>query len=201
MMNKFKGVVILDAGHGMTTPGKCSPVWEDGSQLFEWKFNRRVVDFLRKMLEDTDIPVYFTHHMYQDTPLGERVRKANAMHKMFPQSFLVSVHANAGGGTGWECFTSPGKSASDGIASFLCYEAHQKWGKTWKMRFDHSDGDPDKEADFQLLTRTNCPAVLTENFFMDNPVDCRYIASDQGIREIAQVHYRGIMSYINDTYN
>ena len=28
--------VILDNGHGKDTPGKRSPVWTDGAQLFEW---------------------------------------------------------------------------------------------------------------------------------------------------------------------
>lgn len=30
--------VILDNGHGKETPGKRSPIWGDGSQLFEWEF-------------------------------------------------------------------------------------------------------------------------------------------------------------------
>ena len=40
-------IVLLDNGHGgiingeYQTPGKRSPVWADGSQLFEGEFNRR----------------------------------------------------------------------------------------------------------------------------------------------------------------
>jgi N-acetylmuramoyl-L-alanine amidase len=33
------------------------------------------------------------------------------------------------------------------------------------MRTDFSDGDADKEAHLYVLKNTNCPAVLTENFF------------------------------------
>lgn len=40
-------MVILDAGHGYNTKGKRSPVWSDGSQLFEWEFNRDVVKRIR----------------------------------------------------------------------------------------------------------------------------------------------------------
>ena len=32
--------ILLDNGHGYDTPGKRSPIWPDGSQLFEWEFNR-----------------------------------------------------------------------------------------------------------------------------------------------------------------
>ena len=38
----MKPIVILDNGHGEETAGKRSPVWGDGSQLFEWEFNRDI---------------------------------------------------------------------------------------------------------------------------------------------------------------
>ena len=34
-----------------------------------------------------------------------------------------------------------------------------------KLRTDYADNDPDKESNFYVLKHTNCPAVLTENFF------------------------------------
>ena len=34
---------LLDNGHGETTPGKRSPIFDDGRQLFEYEFNRAVV--------------------------------------------------------------------------------------------------------------------------------------------------------------
>jgi len=34
-----------------------------------------------------------------------------------------------------------------------------------KLRTDFSDGDADKEAHLYVLKHTECPAVLTENFF------------------------------------
>lgn len=32
--------ILIDNGHGKETPGKRSPVWPDGSQLYEYEFNR-----------------------------------------------------------------------------------------------------------------------------------------------------------------
>ena len=46
---KSNTLVILDNGHGINTPGKRSPVWDDGTQLFEWKFNRNIVKELLKI--------------------------------------------------------------------------------------------------------------------------------------------------------
>ena len=40
-MNKNDVKIILDAGHGESTPGKRSPKTDDGRQLFEWQFTRR----------------------------------------------------------------------------------------------------------------------------------------------------------------
>lgn len=34
--------VLLDNGHGENTPGKRSPKWSDGSQLFEWEYAREI---------------------------------------------------------------------------------------------------------------------------------------------------------------
>jgi N-acetylmuramoyl-L-alanine amidase len=36
-------LIILDSGHGADTPGKRSPKWPDGSQLFGYEFNRDVI--------------------------------------------------------------------------------------------------------------------------------------------------------------
>ena len=33
-------LIIIDEGHGRDTPGKRSPLWSDGTQLYEWEFNR-----------------------------------------------------------------------------------------------------------------------------------------------------------------
>ena len=60
------------------------------------------------------------------------------------------------------------------------------------MRFDHCDGDPDKESQFYILKHTVCPAVLSENFFFDNEKDCRFMMSDDGKERIAKVHFEAI---------
>ena len=45
-MEKEKVLIILDAGHGSSTPGKCSPLFEgaDGkmTRFYEWKYVREI---------------------------------------------------------------------------------------------------------------------------------------------------------------
>jgi N-acetylmuramoyl-L-alanine amidase len=187
-------LIILDNGHGKETPGKRSPVWKDGSQLFEWEFNRDVVRRIQAGLQRLGIEYHILVPESQDISLVERCRRANAIYAKNRDAILVSVHANAGGGTGWECFTSPSKTKSDGYATILCEEAKKAFPAA-KMRFDLADGDPDKEDAFHILKHTACPAVLTENFFMDFEPDCRIIMSNEGRQKIADFHIKAMQKF------
>ena len=59
-----------------------------------------------------------------------------------------------------------------------------------------ADADSDQEADFYLLRHTSCPAVLTENLFMDNPEDCDFLLSKEGQQSLVDLHIDGIISYL-----
>ena len=190
----MKPIVLLDNGHGKETAGKRSPVWSDGSQLFEWEFNRDIVCRIVEKLQADGIPYRVLVPEENDVSLTERAKRANEYAKEFNgKAYVLSIHANAGGGTGWEVYTSPGQTPSDAIATVLCNEAEKEFAPDgWKMRFDHTDGDPDKENQFYILKHTVCPAVLSENFFMDTEKDCRFMLSDAGRERIAKIHYEAI---------
>jgi N-acetylmuramoyl-L-alanine amidase len=190
----MKPIVLLDNGHGKETAGKRSPVWSDGSQLFEWEFNRDIVRRIAEKLEADGIPYRVLVPEETDISLTERARRANEYAKEFNgKAYVLSIHANAGGGTGWEVYTSLGQTPSDAIATVFFEEAGREFVPDgWRMRSDYSDGDPDKEANFAILTKTTCPAILTENFFMDTEKDCRFIMSDNGRERIANMHVAAI---------
>lgn len=187
-------VIILDGGHGVDCAGKRSPIWGDGSQLFEWEFNRDIVRRIAAMLKADGVKFEILVPEENDVSLPERCRRANVIHAdCGNNAVLFSVHGNAGGGTGWECYTSVGQTKADAIATVLCKEAEKEFAPDgWKMRFDYIDGDPDKESQFYILKHTVCPAVLSENFFMDTEKDCRFMMSDAGRERIAKVHYNTI---------
>ena len=181
-------LIILDNGHGEETPGKRSPIWQDGSQLFEYEFNRNIVARIASMLKKEGIEYTVLVPESKDISLTDRCSRANKLTKeRNGKTILISVHANAGGGTGWEVWTSPGSTKADEYATILFNEA-KKMFPEWKMRPDMSDGDPDKESSFTILAKTNGPAVLTENFFMDTEKDCRLIMSEEGREKVALMH-------------
>ena len=47
-----------------------------------------------------------------------------------------------------------------------------------------------------MLTKTKCPAVLTENFFMDNKDEVAYLLSAEGREAVVATHVDGIIKYI-----
>lgn len=189
--------VILDNGHGSDTAGKRSPVWPDGSQLLEYEFNRNIVSRVAEMMERAGLPCVRLVPEEHDIPLIERCRRADEIYDRNKEHcFLISIHANAGGGTGIEVYTSRGTTDADGIAFEIFNQLDEELGQEWKMRADWSDGDPDKEENFYILSHTKCPAVLVELFFMDNEKDCRFIMSEEGRQRCASAIFKAIRNLL-----
>lgn len=189
-------VILLDPGHGGVidgepqTSGKRSPEWPDGTQLFEGVFNRAIAKRIEDWAPLFGVDCLSLVHTLDDLPLSERVGLANGLAERYPDTeyIYVSIHANAGGGHGIEVFTSPEQTRSDAIAEIFI----DKLGLTFpdvRKRTDLSDGDQDKEAPFYVLTKTTMPAILTENFFMDNEKECKkYLMTEDGRDRIALAH-------------
>jgi len=188
---------LLDNGHGgiidgvYQTAGKRSPVWADGSQLFEGEFTRSIVNRLAEMLTGAGINYVVVTPELRDISLTERVRRANAHHSG-KECIFVSIHSNAGGGSGYEVYTAPGETTSDLVADVFFAKFAEEFPGC-RMRDDMTDGDVDKEADFYVLRHTKMPAILTECFFMDCEPECRRILmTEEGRDRIASAHFEAI---------
>lgn len=193
--------VLIDNGHGENTPGKRSPKWKDGSQLLEWMYVREIANEVYNQLVAKGVDCNLLVKESVDVPLAERARRANEVAARCgkDRTMLVSIHVNASGngkGSGWEVHTSPGTSKSDVLAEIFWDTANEMFGKDWKIRGDWSDGDGDWESNFYILRKTTCPAVLTENFFMDNERDCKFLLSKKGKDAIVKLHVDSITKYI-----
>lgn len=175
-------IPIFDAGHGgmiggqYQTPGKRSPNWKNGI-LYEGAFNRWIVNALMKACDLKGIPYFHISPELSDTPLHTRANRANRIYQDVQNVYVLSIHANAGGGTGFEGFTSRGKTQSDDIGEIFL-KAVKKSFPEIKFRSDLSDGDLDKEAGFKILRSTRCPAFLLECLFMDHKKDYAYLWSE-----------------------
>lgn len=192
--------IILDNGHGLNTPGKRSP---DGT-LIEAIYTRQLVKDLALELEKHGHTVHILVPEPEDIPLNVRVKRINAIcrAKGIENTILISIHVNAAGNgskwlnaTGWSVYTCKGQTESDRLADCLC-EAAIKHFPGRRIRTDFSDGDSDWEENFSLLSDTLCPAVLTENFFMDSRSDLEYLQSRTGKQAVVDTHVEGITEYL-----
>ena len=192
--------ILIDNGHGHNTPGKRSP---DG-KFREYAYNREIAKRIVADLIDRGYDAELLVPEDNDISLEERVRRVNALCSAHGKSnvILVSIHVNAAGNgskwtnaTGWSAYTCKGQTTSDKLAECLCEAAIKNFpGK--RIRTDYSDGDSDWEANFYILRQTLCPAVLTENFFMDG-LDLEFLQSKAGKQAIVDTHVEGIVEYIN----
>lgn len=191
--------VFLDNGHGSNTPGKCSP-----NGLFkEYKWTRDIVRRLHVKLNSMGIMTFNVTPEEQDVALSVRVNRINKKYaelkKEGYECILISVHNNAAGNDkkwhnacGWSVYVSKNSSTKSKELAKLLYEqceARNLKGNRWTP--------PGKywEANYTILTKTNCPAVLTENMFMDNKTDYNFLNRTDGSQMIIDLHVDGIMKY------
>ena len=210
--------VLLDNGHGVNTPGKCSPKKDDGTRFREYKFARTITAQLDTKLKALGYNVFIVTPEQEDISLGERVRRINKVVQQYGAGncLMISVHANAAGSNdqwmsarGWSAWTTRGQNNSDKLAEYL-YDAAETLmkndiiikasyaGETKQkmIRTDLTDKDRDLESDFYIIKHSNCPAVLTENFFQDNKKDVEILESKHGIDLITDIHAQGIINYV-----
>ena len=192
--------ILIDNGHGILTKGKRSP---DGT-LLEYAYTR---DLARQVVTELKNKGYDAELLVpeeDDIPLSERVRRTNAHCQAFGKTnvILISIHVNAAGdgskwmnATGWSCYTCKGQTESDRLATCL-YDAAIKNFPDRRIRTDYSDKDPDWEENFYILRHSLCPAVLTENFFMDSHSDLEYLQSKDGKQAVVDTHAEGIMEWL-----
>jgi N-acetylmuramoyl-L-alanine amidase len=190
-MKKSNYLWLLDAGHGglrkdgtyTTAPAKMFK-YPDGLVIYEGVVNRAITSLVYKSLEAHTIDFALVYEDIEDTPLSQRVMIADNVYRKDKRAVYLSIHSNAGGGRGVEIFTSPGQTKSDKISEVFC-DVYKKHFPEYPFRSDMSDGDADKEANFYVLRKTDCPALLVENFFFDTRSEAEFLLSDEGQKKIA----------------
>ncbi len=117
--------------------------------------------------------------------LDIRVDTANMYYREYNNAVVISLHSNAGGGTGMEIWTSVGQTRSDDFAEVMGNTFIDRF-KGLPFRSDTKDGDLDKESQFYILKYTKCPAVLPECLFFDNWSDYQLLINPDFQEEYAE---------------
>lgn len=183
--------IILDAAHGEETPGKRSP---DG-RFREYKWSRDIIRDLKIHLVNHGYKVSLSNSTDKEIGLEKRVKNTNEINN---RKIFISIHSDAAGdGTKWmnargySVYTSPGQNNSDKVAEVILNNLHKDFPEL-KGRFDHSDGDKDKEANFYVLKGVNCPAVLLEWCFQDNKEDVEILLDKAYNQKLVESLFKSI---------
>ncbi|MDE7376202.1 MAG: N-acetylmuramoyl-L-alanine amidase [Muribaculaceae bacterium] len=185
-------IVLIDNGHGRDTAGKRSP---DG-RLSEWEWTRQIARALCSRLQRRGIDARLLVPEDEDVPLRQRAARANAV---AGPAILVSIHANAAGmgrwmsASGWCAFVAP--AAGLEARRLACLLASEAESAGLFVRRQECDRDY-WEHPWAICRLTRCPAVLTENCFMDNHADCQWMLSTKGKETIISLHETAILHYL-----
>lgn len=175
--------IFIDPGHGGDDPGAVS------RGLREKDLTLKVALKIKQILEKRykGLMVKLSRESDETIPLKERTEMANK----WPADYLISIHFNAGGGTGFESFTYnkeyANKSKTNDFRDIVHDEIVKETG--FKNRGK-------KEANLHMLRESAMSAVLTENGFIDHKHDVIKLMNDFFLDKIARGHAVGIANVL-----
>lgn len=194
--------ILIDNGHGVNTPGKCSP----DKRLREYAYAREIARRVEKCLKCKGYDAQRIVEEETDIPLSVRCKRVNDICKQVGTKnvLLVSIHNNAAGTNGkWH--EARGFSAHVGmnasskskmLAQYLWNEAIQQGLKGNRS----VPAAPYIAQNLAICRDTACPAVLTENLFQDNKEDVKLLLSEEGKEKVTATHVNAIVEFIKDYY-
>ncbi|UTR13613.1 N-acetylmuramoyl-L-alanine amidase [Salipaludibacillus sp. LMS25] len=173
--------IFIDPGHGGSDSGAI------GNGLVEKEIVLDIATRLRALL---NVYQAVETNMSRDddrfVSLSERANMANGWNA----DFFISIHANAGGGEGFESYIWNGDVPEQTITyQQIIHEAILD-------EIDALDRGM-LTANFAVLRETAMSALLTENLFVDNERDAEKLRDDAFLERIARGHAIGIVSALN----
>lgn len=178
-------ILVLDAGHGLSTPGKQTMNGKYGI-IKEWELNNKVLLYIMEYLKDYVITIYRTDDPTgkTDIDLLERVKRCNA----YGPVLFISIHHNAGGGTGIEVYwhtkgTQEDKKIAEIVAPKLAAETGLRNRGV-------------KQEEWTVLT-CKATAILVEGGFMDTTSDYEYMCTEKGQQAYAKAIADSVIEYLS----
>lgn len=200
----MKKLVILGTAHGSNVPGKCSP----DKRFYEYRYSREICARIKARLNALGVNCVIDWAadivpLPQVNELSKRVSIVNQLCDKYGASnvLYISVHNNAAGSDGkWHNASgfcpfiyTKGSSSSRRMAALLYDEAKRL--NLCGNRAAPKDGV--WTANFYVVQKTHCPAVLTECLFQDNQAEVDFLLSEEGKESITELHVEAIRKYLN----
>ena len=176
--------IYLDPGHGGNDSGAV------GNGLREKDLTLTIARKIRdQLLNYQNVQVRMSRDSDKTMSLKQRTDDANS----WGADYLISVHINAGGGTGFESYIYNGNYSGKPETNRKRNIIHDEIMKQLPGVRDRGK----KEANFHMLRESRMQAVLTENLFIDNKDDADKLKQDAWLDRIAQGHVNGLVKVFN----
>lgn len=177
--------IYLDAGHGGADAGAVG-----ANGLYEKNLVLKIQQYLISYLNSTysDFTIKTTRTTDTFLSLSQRASQANS----WGADAFMSIHVNAGGGTGYEDYVY--RSASNASKTFQSI-VHGQVQPTL-LSYNHPNRGR-KSANYAVLRLTNMPAVLTEIAFIDNSIDAALLQNEAFLKSMGESYAKGIAVYLN----
>ena len=185
---EMKLKICLDAGHGVTTPGKRCDARIDTNTTREWTLNSRIANKLGLLLKAFDCEVMRVDDVTgaSDVTMAERVKKAND----WKADVYISIHHDAGvdgqAGGGTTVYYNSTKPERQVQAQSLYNNVVGLTGLKGNRYYQIIN------KGFYVIHNTTMPAFLIENGFMDSSVDTPIILTESHADKTA----RGILNFL-----
>lgn len=177
--------VWLDAGHGGKDPGAVANSLIEKELVL--KMQGYMIDFLRAHYEEFYVEATRTKDVFET--LQGRARRANA----WGADVFMSLHINAGGGTGFESFIyrqpSPDSVALQNVVNQEALAAAKKYG------LGAHGGVANKRANYSVLRETAMPAILMETAYIDSK-DAALLKNDHFLRDMSEAYVVGLAKFL-----
>lgn len=170
--------VVIDPGHGGFDPGATYRGYYEKN--FTLEIALLAADFLESNYE---AEIFLTRKTDKPVTLTDRSAFANNL----KADLFVSIHINAGGGTGFESFIYTNAGSNTGI---IQNKIHNVLSELFKPLGFPDRGE--KTANFSVIRNTKMPAVLLENLFIDNPKDLAQLLQSEFIQSLGVTIGKGI---------
>jgi len=169
-----------------------------GATIFEGLVNRQIGKLVKDALKKKKIDFESMNDPIFNTSLSDRVLKAdNFFNHGKNKAIFVSIHNDKltkkteieGEGqdkvTAATIYTSKGQTKSDLVADVFAARHRLHFKGDIHLREEKTDGDADIEADFYVLRKTDCPAILLECTYFDNRVSAAKLMDKKFLQKIA----------------
>lgn len=175
-------------------PGHNHSGWDTGAlanNLREQDITYKIACSLQKKLESHGIQTVLTRQAATQN-LGSSVQSSLKKRVEISNNqmcdYFVSIHCNAGGGTGTEVLVIKKGAKAEQLAKAVLEALTSRLSLV-------SRGV--KEANLLVLRATNCPAILVETAFLDHPKDAKRLKSET--EKFSEAIAAGILGFLGIT--